>query len=278
MADWTHALGALLPADPREDGDTDAARDASPARVRLALLQPALQLDLVDGRRPKRPPMLRARPVVPGHGRVGWRVGRHVMGGDRVRPPGRPAGGAAASAACSSSFSALLGAGAPTDRQYLQTPSLARPRRDRQPAGVGPAVRAPRPAVCPSSHRGGRRAAASCPRSRGSALLDVRTVPRRPRRGVLRWVTGTGGRARPTRSASPTRSPWPGGRMAGTPAGERCRTCTWLRCRRRWCPAPAGTSAASRRCRCPPVTSTVSPPSTCRGSPTRSALRLPRRA
>ncbi len=62
-ADWKRAVDALLP--PGED----AGRNGN---VRRALVQPGLQLDLVVDD-PDRPPVLRARPVVPGT-TGGWRV------------------------------------------------------------------------------------------------------------------------------------------------------------------------------------------------------------
>jgi len=61
--DWARAVDALLATD--ED-------DAAPGAVRQALVQPALQLDLLTDD-PDRPPLLRARPVVPGAS-GGWRV------------------------------------------------------------------------------------------------------------------------------------------------------------------------------------------------------------
>jgi hypothetical protein len=63
VSDWTTGVDALLSSE-------HAA--VPPSRVRLALAQPALQLDLVTDD-PDRPPLLRARPVVPGATR-GWRV------------------------------------------------------------------------------------------------------------------------------------------------------------------------------------------------------------
>ena len=61
--DWTRAVDALLPA-----ADDDERAEAG----RRPLLQPGLQLDLVTDD-PDRPPMLRARPVVPAAS-GGWRV------------------------------------------------------------------------------------------------------------------------------------------------------------------------------------------------------------
>jgi hypothetical protein len=118
VTDWTHALGALLPPDPDSatDSDADADRGGPPGRVRLALLQPALQLDLVAADA-DRPPVLRARPVVPGAS-GGWRAGGTSWGvigythqGDlpRTRRQRR--------------LLVELLALARSDRQYLQTPS-----------------------------------------------------------------------------------------------------------------------------------------------------------
>ena len=61
--DWTRAVNALLPS-----GDAIARHGPR----RRALVQPGLQLDLVAGD-PDRPPVLRARPVVPGAS-GGWRA------------------------------------------------------------------------------------------------------------------------------------------------------------------------------------------------------------
>lgn len=60
--DWTRAVDALLPADD----------EARPDRVRRAVVQPALQLDLGTDD-PDRPAVLRARPVAPGAS-GGWRA------------------------------------------------------------------------------------------------------------------------------------------------------------------------------------------------------------
>jgi superfamily II DNA or RNA helicase len=63
VSDWTTGVDALLSSEHAAE---------PPSRVRLALAQPALQLDLVTDD-PDRPPLLRARPVVPG-ATGGWRV------------------------------------------------------------------------------------------------------------------------------------------------------------------------------------------------------------
>jgi hypothetical protein len=68
VTDWTRAVEALLP----PAAEPDPAYESRPGRVRRALVQPALQLDLQTGD-PDRPPLLRARPVVP-RGSGGWQV------------------------------------------------------------------------------------------------------------------------------------------------------------------------------------------------------------
>jgi hypothetical protein len=68
VTDWTRAVEALLP----PAAEASAGDEPRPSRVRRALVQPALQLDLRTGD-PDRPPLLRARPVVP-RGSGGWQV------------------------------------------------------------------------------------------------------------------------------------------------------------------------------------------------------------